>query len=110
MILAAADVAVLPATSDYMNPMKVYEYLAAGVAVVAPNQRAVREVVGEVFPGDVGGGLESIAWFTPGSAPELAGAITRASTFARSEVEVPGSWNTRATSLAQSMKELVSRP
>lgn len=43
--LAAADIAVLPATGDYCNPMKLYEYLALGLAIVAPDQPTLREVV-----------------------------------------------------------------
>lgn len=42
---AAADVAVLPATGDYCNPMKLYEYMALGLAIVAPDQETLREVV-----------------------------------------------------------------
>jgi glycosyltransferase involved in cell wall biosynthesis len=61
----AADMAVLPATAEYMNPMKLYDYLAAGRAVIAPRQRAVLEVVG-----GSGGRL-----FEPGSAPALRAAI-----------------------------------
>ena len=44
-VLAAADIAVLPATNDYGNPMKLYEYLAMGLAVVAPDKPTVRDVV-----------------------------------------------------------------
>jgi glycosyltransferase involved in cell wall biosynthesis len=43
--LRAADIAVLPATGDYCNPMKLYEYLALGMPIVAPDQEALREVV-----------------------------------------------------------------
>lgn len=45
VVLAAADIAVLPATNDYGNPMKLYEYLAMGLAVVAPDKPTVRDVV-----------------------------------------------------------------
>jgi glycosyltransferase involved in cell wall biosynthesis len=44
-VLAAADIAVLPATTDYCNPMKLYEYLAMGLAIVAPDKPTVRDVV-----------------------------------------------------------------
>jgi glycosyltransferase involved in cell wall biosynthesis len=43
--LQAADIAVLPATGDHCNPMKLYEYLALGLAIVAPDQETLREVV-----------------------------------------------------------------
>lgn len=44
-VLAAADIAVLPATTDYCNPMKLYEYLAMGLAIVAPDKPTVRDIV-----------------------------------------------------------------
>lgn len=43
--LQMSDVTVLPATNDYGNPMKLYEYLAAGTAIVAPDQETVREIL-----------------------------------------------------------------
>ncbi len=45
--LGLADVAVLAATNDYGDPMKLYEYLALGLAIVAPDQEAIREVVSD---------------------------------------------------------------
>jgi glycosyltransferase involved in cell wall biosynthesis len=42
--LAAADIAIMPATNDYGNPMKVYEYMAMGKAVVAPEQPTIAEI------------------------------------------------------------------
>jgi glycosyltransferase involved in cell wall biosynthesis len=42
--LRVADIAALPATNAYGNPMKLVEYLAAGVAVVAPRQATVTEL------------------------------------------------------------------
>lgn len=42
--IAAGDIAVMPATNDYGNPMKIYEYMAMGKAVVAPNQPTITEV------------------------------------------------------------------
>jgi glycosyltransferase involved in cell wall biosynthesis len=35
---------VMPATNDYGNPMKVYEYMAIGKAVIAPNQPTITEI------------------------------------------------------------------
>ncbi|PJF36731.1 MAG: hypothetical protein CUN49_03920 [Candidatus Thermofonsia Clade 1 bacterium] len=42
--LAAIDIAVMPATNDYGNPMKVYEYMAMGKVVVAPDQPTITEL------------------------------------------------------------------
>ena len=46
-VLACADAAVLPGTAPYMNPMKLYEYVAAGLPVVAPDHPGVREILSE---------------------------------------------------------------
>lgn len=43
--VTAGDVAVMPATNSYGNPMKIYEYMAQGKAVVAPNQETITEIV-----------------------------------------------------------------
>ena len=72
VVLAAADLAVLPATEEYMNPMKLYEYLGAGLVAVAPDQHAVAEVVQEV------GTDARVVTFTPGDAGALAAAVRRA--------------------------------
>jgi glycosyltransferase involved in cell wall biosynthesis len=42
--LAAGDIAVMPATNTYGNPMKIYEYMAIGKAVVAPDQPTITEI------------------------------------------------------------------
>jgi glycosyltransferase involved in cell wall biosynthesis len=63
-LLAAGDVALAPypAMSDFsFSPLKLYEYLAAGVPVVASDIGQIREVLGAgsygtlVTPGDVDG-------------------------------------------------------
>lgn len=41
---AVGDIAVVPATSEYANPMKMYEYMALGKAVIAPNQETITEI------------------------------------------------------------------
>jgi len=59
-ILAAMDIGVAPYTAQdgfYFSPLKVAEYLAAGLPVVASDQGDVREIVGDagllVPPNDV---------------------------------------------------------
>ena len=42
--VAAGDIAVMPATNSYGNPMKIYEYMAMGKAVVAPFQPTIEEI------------------------------------------------------------------
>ncbi len=43
--IAAGDIAVLPGTAYYCNPMKVYEYMALGKPVLAPQQANIGEIV-----------------------------------------------------------------
>jgi glycosyltransferase involved in cell wall biosynthesis len=43
--LAAFDVALQPAVVDYASPLKVFEYMAAGCAIVAPATANVLEVL-----------------------------------------------------------------
>ena len=42
--IAALDIAVQPAATPYASPIKLFEYLALGRAVVAPDQGNIREV------------------------------------------------------------------
>lgn len=53
--LADMDIALQPAATAYASPMKLMEYLAAGKAVVAPDQANIREILthgenGLLFP------------------------------------------------------------
>ena len=92
-VLAAADLAVLPATEEYMNPMKLYEYLGAGLTVVAPDQAAVASVVAELEQGDV-------VLFEPGSVHGLAVAIGRASGSPRGAAPAAAhTWDDRADAM-----------
>ena len=67
--LASACIAVLPnragADSSFTSPIKLFEYMAAGCAIVASDLPAVREVLDE---GDA-------AWARPGDAASIAEAI-----------------------------------
>lgn len=98
VVLAAADLAVLPATEEYMNPMKLYEYLGAGLVAVAPDQHAVAEVVTEVGP------VAQVVVFEPGDAAALAVAVDRALALARrddtSSAGRAATWDERAVAFS----------
>jgi glycosyltransferase involved in cell wall biosynthesis len=64
--VAAFDVALQPAATSYASPMKLLEYLAAGRAVLAPDQENVRELV---TPG------ATAELFASGDAAEFAGTL-----------------------------------
>jgi glycosyltransferase involved in cell wall biosynthesis len=60
--LAAFDIAVQPAVTPYACPMKVIEYMAAGLAIVAPGSDNVRELLkdGETALLCLGGAMPSM--------------------------------------------------
>lgn len=45
VLLPSFDVAVVPAINDYASPLKLHEYMAAELPVVAPDQPNLREVL-----------------------------------------------------------------
>jgi len=44
-LLPAFDVALVPAINPYASPLKLFEYMAAGLATLAPDQPNLREVL-----------------------------------------------------------------
>jgi glycosyltransferase involved in cell wall biosynthesis len=55
--VAAFDIALLPRCVEYCSPLKLFEYMAAGKAIAAPDQANIREVLeggvsGLLFPPD----------------------------------------------------------
>ena len=44
-LLCAFDVALVPAINPYASPLKLFEYMAASLAIVAPDQPNLREVL-----------------------------------------------------------------
>jgi glycosyltransferase involved in cell wall biosynthesis len=49
--IACMDYAVLPNSNHYGSPMKLFEFMAMGVAVVAPDYAPVSEVIGDGHTG-----------------------------------------------------------
>jgi glycosyltransferase involved in cell wall biosynthesis len=64
--LAAIDVAVIPRAVEYASPLKLFEYMAAGKAIVAPRQDNLMEVLTE--------GVDGVC-FTPEDAAGLEAAL-----------------------------------
>lgn len=64
----ACDAALIPAINEYASPLKLFDALAAGVPVVAPDQPNLRELVRD---GD------TALLFPPGNAEALAERLTR---------------------------------
>ena len=67
-LLPGVDIALQPAATSYASPMKLFEYMAAGKAVVAPDQPNIREIVADG---------ESGLLFAPGDWNGLAAAVAR---------------------------------
>jgi glycosyltransferase involved in cell wall biosynthesis len=44
-LMASFDIALQPASVPYASPLKLFEYMAAGHAIIAPNQPNIREVL-----------------------------------------------------------------
>jgi glycosyltransferase involved in cell wall biosynthesis len=44
-LVASFDIALQPASVPYASPLKLFEYMAAGRAIIAPNQPNIREVL-----------------------------------------------------------------
>lgn len=59
VLLPGFDVALMPAINAYASALKLHEYMAAGLAIIAPDQPNLKEVVAEnvsallVPPGDL---------------------------------------------------------
>lgn len=69
--LASACIAVLPNRADpdsvFTSPIKLFEYMAAGCAIVASDLPALREILAE----------DEAVWTTPGDPASLAAGIVR---------------------------------
>jgi glycosyltransferase involved in cell wall biosynthesis len=46
-LLAAMDMAILPSAGSYTSPVKLFEFMACGIAPVAPDLEPVQEIVQE---------------------------------------------------------------
>lgn len=44
-LLTSFDIALQPRSVDYASPLKLFEYMAAGCAIVAPDQPNIREIL-----------------------------------------------------------------
>jgi len=66
--ISAFDVALLPACVEYCSPLKLFEYMAAGKAIAAPDQQNIRDIVNSG---------ESCLLFDPASRESMMAAVLR---------------------------------
>ena len=103
--LGQMEIAVQPAATAYASPMKLFEYLAAGKAVVAPDQENIREAARH--------GEEALL-FTPGDFAHCARTVSllmadrelrrKLGEAGRRSIEVHGrTWNANAARVAELM-------
>lgn len=108
-VLERACIAVIPnragSVSAFTSPLKLFEYMAAGCAVVASDLPVLREVLAD----------DEAAWFQPGDAKGLADAIRHLSTRPSVASDLGSrlaikarqfSWSARAASLRKAVEAI----
>lgn len=109
-LLPAFDVALVPAINPYASPLKLFEYMAAEVCPIAPDQPNLREVLDDgrnallVAPGD--GGALARALERLASEPELRLRLGRAAR--ATVVERDLTWRGNARRVIHAAEELLA--
>jgi len=121
--LAAADVGVAPfdvqahaplALDFYWSPLKIFEYMAAGLPVVAPDIPRLRRIVGHERegllydasnPDGLAAAIERLAVRAPGSTPSLRAALGAA---ARERAVREFGWDVHCRKLEEALRRCVS--
>jgi glycosyltransferase involved in cell wall biosynthesis len=67
-LVAGFDIALQPAVTAYASPLKIFDYMAAGCAIVAPDQPNIREILED--------GTNALL-FPPGQPDAVWGAVQR---------------------------------
>lgn len=108
-LLAAMDMAILPSAGDYTSPVKLFEFMACGIAPIAPDFLPIREVLepgetGWMFKaGDLDAAVRSVLTFSQDSV-----ALTRVGQAARAYVSEHRQWRNNVTQLVQFYLDLSS--
>jgi len=111
-LLQAFDVALMPAINPYASALKLHEYMAAGLAIVAPDQPNLNEVVEHdvsallVPPGDLAALTAAVRRLQDD--PQLAGRLGSA---ARAAIDTLGlTWQANARRVIAAVEELGAKP
>lgn len=108
-LMAAIDIAVMPWTNEYGSPLKLFEYMAMGKAILAPDRPVIREILKP----------EEQALLVGESAGALADAIRRLAVepelrrrlaaSVRQRVEMEHNWDHHARVIEQAWQDLQGR-
>lgn len=110
--VSAFDIALQPDVVEYASPLKIYEYLALGKAIVAPSRPNIREILTDgqnalLFdPQDVNGVRQAVAKLA-GSA-ELRERLGQAAKRTLDERDI--SWDTNATRVVSWFRAMTDSP
>lgn len=101
-LLAAMDLAVLPSAGDYTSPVKLFEFMACGIAPIAPDFIPIQEVLkpnqtGWMFPN---GKLEAAMQMVLDKSRDLAD-LKRVGGAARAYIAAERQWRNNIFQLAE---------
>ena len=108
-LLAAMDMAILPSAGDYTSPVKLFEFMACGIAPIAPDFEPIREVLvedrtGWMFAaGDLDAAVQAV--LIRSRQPE---ALRRVGDAARSYIEAERQWRHNILQLLEFRAALLS--
>lgn len=106
-LLAAMDMAILPSAGDYTSPVKLFEFMACGIAPIAPDFLPIREVLREgetgwMFPaGELDVAVHAVLKFSQDRAE-----LSRVGRLARAYVTNERQWRNNVSQLVEFYLEL----
>ena len=109
-LLAAMDMAILPSAGDYTSPVKLFEFMACGIAPIAPDFLPIREVLSEgktgwMFPaGELDVAVQAVLKFSQDRE-----ALSRVGQSARAYVAKERQWRNNVSQLVEFYLELTSK-
>lgn len=108
-LLAAMDMAVLPSAGDYTSPVKLFEFMACGIAPIAPDFLPIQEVVrrGETGWMFKAGDLEQAVQMVLEHSQDV-DALKRVGAAARSYITEHRQWRHNILQLLAFRRELVA--
>jgi glycosyltransferase involved in cell wall biosynthesis len=109
-LLAAMDMAVLPSAGDYTSPVKLFEFMACGIAPIAPNFLPIQEVVKEGRTGWMfqHGDLEQAVAMVLEHSRDI-GTLKQVGAAARAYIAAERQWRNNILQLIDFRRQLIKR-